>query len=74
MLLIADTVWSFHTASDVFDTDAALGHPARLKEAREVGALPQLWDAQLHRFRPASPSHDSFDTGEHTASFLESVS
>jgi hypothetical protein len=27
--------------------EGLLGHPARLQEPREVGALTQLWDAQL---------------------------
>ena len=32
-----------------------LGHPARLEEAREVGALAQLGDAQLDRAGPRLP-------------------
>ena len=32
-----------------------LGHPARLQEAREVAALAQLGDAQLHRAGPGLP-------------------
>src|SRR5512144_2050348 len=37
-------------------SERLLGHPARLEEAREVGALPQLRDAQFHRSGPRLPA------------------
>src|SRR5512133_1111693 len=37
-------------------SERLLGYPARLEEAREVGALPQLRDAPFHRSGPRLPA------------------